>query len=171
MQDIPVPYADNSPGFTLLELLIVCLLISISLGLSIPSLRSSLVSDELASGSRKVISLIKSCRAKAVTEQEAYLIFYDSANRKLWYQPADKEKTADASSSITLPAAVSIQEIKQAGKGNDQDAITEGVWVSKEGYTDKTAIQLVDKENNRLNLLISPFLPTITITEGPIDFP
>lgn len=170
MRDIPEHYSNSSPGFTLLELLIVCLLISISLGLSIPSLRNSLMSDELAAGSRKVISLIKSSRAKAVTDQEAYLIFYDSAARKLWYQQADEEKTADASASITLPADVYIQEIKQASGGNAQDAMNTGIWISREGYMDKTAIQLVDKENNSLNLLISPFLPTITISDGPIDF-
>ena len=169
MQDIPLAHSQHSPGFTLLELLIVCLLISISLGLSIPSLRNSLMSDELAAGSRKVISLIKSSRAKAATDQKAYLIFYDSAERKLWYQLADEEKTADAGASITLPAEVSIQEIKQAGKGNTQDAMSKGILISREGYMDKTAIQLVDKENNSLNLLISPFIPTITVTEGPID--
>ena len=162
----------RSRGFTLLELLIVCLLISISLGLSIPSLRNTLMTDELAAGCRKVISLIKSSRAKAVTEQEAYLIFYDSTARKLWYQPADAEETADASASITLPPEVYIHEIRQASSGgNAQDAMDTGIWISREGYMDKTAIQLMDKENNSLNLLISPFLPTITVTEGPIDFP
>ncbi len=170
MQDIPAQDSAGSQGFTLLELLIVCLLISISLGLSIPSLRSTLISDDLAAGSRKVISLIKSSRAKAVTDQAAYLIFYDSTKRKLWYQLADTEETADSSASITLPSDVSIQKIQQAGGGTSQDAMNKGVWISKEGYMDKTAIQLVDKENNSLNLLISPFLPTITITEGPIDF-
>jgi prepilin-type N-terminal cleavage/methylation domain-containing protein len=160
----------RSRGFTLLELLIVCLLISISLGLSIPSLRSTLMTDDLAAGCRKVISLIKSSRAKAVTEQEAYLIYYDSTERKLWYQPADAKETADTSASITLPSEVYIQKIKQASRSTDQDAMSTGIWISREGYMDKTAIQLVDKENNSLNLLISPFLPTITITEGPIDF-
>jgi Tfp pilus assembly protein PilE len=171
LQDISVHHSSRSLGFTLLELLIVCLLISISLGLSIPSLRNTLMSDELAAGSRKVISLTKSSRAKAVTDQEAYLIIYDSAERKLWYQPADEEKTANASGSIILPTDVTIQGIKQASRGDNQDAMTTGIWISREGYMDKTVIQLVDKENNSLNLLISPFLPTITITEEPIDFP
>ena len=169
MQDIPVHHSIRDQGFTLLELLIVCLLISISLGLSIPSLRSTLVTDELAAASRKVISLIKSSRAKATTAQEAYLIFYDPTERKLWYQRADEEKTDDATASITLPSDVTIQDIRQAGGGSGRDVMDRGIWISREGYMDKTAIQLVDNGNNSLNLLISPFLPTITITEGPID--
>ncbi len=170
MHDIPAQHSDGSPGFTLLELLIVCLLISISLGLSIPSLRSSLMTDELAAGSRKVISLIKSSRAKAVTEQQAHLIFYDPAEHKLWYQLADQEKSTESAASITLPAGVSIQEIKQAGAGSGHDTMSKGIWISREGYMDKTAIELVDKENNTLTLLVSPFLPVITVTEDPVSF-
>lgn len=160
-------------GFTLLELLIVCLLISISLGLSIPSLRSTLITDELASGSRKVISLIKSSRAKAVAEQKPYLIFYDSAERKLWYQQVEaenNEETAPSRSTVTLPAGIQIQEIKQASGSGDQDPAKNGIWISKQGYMDKTAILLVDGDNKNLSLLISPFLPTIKIVEGIIDF-
>ncbi|MCF8055894.1 MAG: prepilin-type N-terminal cleavage/methylation domain-containing protein [Desulfocapsa sp.] len=171
MQEAPTQDSVSSRGFTLLELLIVCLLISISLGLSIPSLRSTLTSDDLAAGSRKVISLVKSSRAKAVTDQEAYLIFYDSAERKLWYQKADDEKTTDTSAAITLPSDVYIQDIKQAGGGSAQDTMNSGIWISREGYMDKTVIQLADMEGKSLNLVISPFLPTINVTEGPVTFP
>jgi len=159
-------------GFTLLELLIVCLLISVSLGLSIPSIRSSLVSDDLASGSRKVISLIKSSRAKAVAEQKPYLIFYNSAKRELWYQQADEEKknSSPARASIILPGTVRIHEIKQATGSSDQDPVKNGIWISKQGYMDETAIHLVGDGDDSLSLLISPFLPTIKIVEGTIDF-
>jgi prepilin-type N-terminal cleavage/methylation domain-containing protein len=157
-------------GFTLLELLMVCLLISISLALSIPSLRNSIVTDQLATGSRKVISLVKSCRAKAVANQEAYLIFYDSAERKLWYQKAGGEESSEAHSSIVLPPDIHIQAIKQASGSSAPDIMETGIWVSRQGYMDKTGIQLVNKTNESLNLLISPFLPTIKITEGAIEF-
>lgn len=159
-------------GFTLLELLIVCLLISISLGLSIPSIRSSLLSDDLASGSRKVISLVKSCRAKAMSDQKPYLIFYDSAEHTLWYRQAEQKETQEltARSSITLPATVEVREIKQAAGSSDKDPAKDGIWVSKQGYVDQTAIYLSDDGNNNLSLLISPFLPTIKVVEGSIDF-
>ena len=159
--------STGKQGFTLLELLIVCLLISISLGLSIPSLRSTLITDDLASGSRKVISLIKSARAKAVTNREPYLIFYDSAERKLWYRQAD---ASDAHSSITLPAGVRIEEIKQASEKSGRNPALDGLWISKQGYMDETGIQLTDKGNSILSLLISPFLPDIQVTDEAISF-
>ncbi len=159
-------------GFTLLELLIVCLLISISLALSIPSIRSSLITDDLASGSRKVISLIKSCRAKATSDQKPYLILYDTAERTLWYRPADQKEKQEltARSSITLPDTVQIRQIKQATGSSDKDPVKDGIWISRQGYVDQTTIYLSDSGNNNLSLLISPFLPTIKIVEGIIDF-
>lgn len=159
-------------GFTLLELLIVCLLISISLALSVPSLRNSLMTDQLATGSRKVISLVKSARSKAVMNQVPYLIFLDPAEQRLWYQKAsgDEEVTAAAHSSITLPSGVRILEIKQAGAGKNQDPVADGIWISRQGYMDSTIIRLVDRENRSISLLISPFLQTIQAVDGPVTF-
>lgn len=158
-------------GFTLLELLIVCLLISISLTLAIPSLRSSLVTDELGSGSRKIISLIKSCRAKAISGHEAFRIYYDAAEGRVWYQPAeaDEKEALVLHSSITLPPGIRIQEIKQATARGKQDFNKNGIWVSREGYMDKTAIRLIDSHNRSLSLLVSPFLPAIKVVEGSAD--
>lgn len=163
---------SSQKGFTLLELLIVCLLISISLALSIPSLRSSLITDDLASGSRKIISLIKSGRAKAISEQKSYLIFYDPAERRLWYQQSDakEEEVLSLHASIILPETTWINTIKQATGGNEQNPIKTGIWISKQGYMDKTAIHLIGKGNESLSLIISPFLPTIKVVEGSIDF-
>jgi prepilin-type N-terminal cleavage/methylation domain-containing protein len=157
-------------GFTLLELLIVCFLISISLALSIPSLRNTLLTDNLAAGSRKVISLVKTGRAKAVTNREAYLILYNSAERELWYQKVGDEETPDERSTITLPTGIRIEQIKQANGKTNHDPARDGVWISKQGYMDTTGIQLIDKANNRITMLISPFLPTIHVTEGAISF-
>jgi len=157
-------------GFTLLELLIVCFLISISLALSIPSLRNTLITDSLAAGSRKVISLVKTGRAKAITTQEAYIILYDSAERKLWYQKVGDEETPNDRSIITLPSGIRIEQIKQANGKAKHDPAKDGIWISKQGYMDATGIQLTDKANNRITLLISPFLPNIQVTEGAISF-
>lgn len=161
-------------GFTLLELLIVCLLISISLVLSVPSLRNSLVSDQLAAGSRKIISLVKSARNKAVTTRRPYLILFDPTEQRLWYREADADDTEEGEPrgpSVTLPSGIRIVEIKQAGGGQKLDPAKTGIWISKQGYMDKTAIRLNDGSDKSLSLLVSPFLPTIKVLDEPVSFP
>ncbi len=156
-------------GFTLLELLIVCLLISISLAFAIPTLRNTLVTDELASGSRKVISLIKSSRAKAVSQHKAFFIFYDISEGKFWYQPeATKEESKIVPPSITLPPGIKIRKVTQAS--TSKKAQQNSIWISKQGYMDKTAIELISKDNKSISLLISTFLPTIKVVEGSFVF-
>ncbi len=151
----------------------VCFLISISLALAIPAIRNTLVTDQLATGSRKVISLIKSARSKAVMTQQPYLIFHNPAEQKLWYQEAsaEREESTDVKRhSITLPADVHILDIKQAGGANDQNPAKDGLWITKQGYMDKTAIHISDGSNRSVSLLISPFLHTIQVLDEPVQF-
>jgi prepilin-type N-terminal cleavage/methylation domain-containing protein len=171
LRNIPSPHSAADQGFTLLELLIVCLLITISLAMSVPNLRTSLVSDQLAAGSRKIISLITSSRSRAVMNHEPYLIFFDPAEQKIWYRKAgDKGDEIISRHSVTLPSGIRIEEIKQASGGSEQDPMKDGLWISKQGYMDKTLIRLIDTKNRSINLLISPFLFTIETTDGPVDF-
>ena len=143
--------------------------------MSVPSIRTSLITDQLASSSRKTISLVTSSRNRAIRDNEAQRIFFNSSERKIWYQKAD-EKDEDARKdiasrhSITLPVDIRIEEIKQANGGSDNDPTKDGIWVSKQGYMDKTIIRLSNKSNESISLIISPFLFNIQISDGPVTF-
>lgn len=161
-------HGSQKDGFTLLELLIVCLLISISLAFAIPTLLSSFGTDELGSASRKVIALLKSSRSQAVTRHIAILIYYDPDQGRLWYQAAESNEGPPLPhSSITLPAGVRIDSIQQAsGAATTANHSPGPIWISPKGYMDKTAIYLVDRSNKGISLVVSPFLPTIKVLEG-----
>jgi prepilin-type N-terminal cleavage/methylation domain-containing protein len=169
-------------GFTLIELLIVCLLITISLAISIPTLRHSLVSDQLGAGSRKVISLLTSARGRAARDGVPQLISFNLSERKIWYEAVpdrgsvegeDKTEADDKSpvrSQIQLPEGIRIEEISQAGGGDDYDPLTDGLWISKQGYMDKTFIRLSDEDNETLYLLIMPYFFDIAVKEEFFGF-
>ena len=93
------------------------------------------------------------------------------AEGTLWYQPAEaKNKTNIAHSSITLPPGIQIRKITQASKSSNKKSNPNSIWISKQGYMDKTAIELVATDNTSITLLISAFLPIIKVIEGSIDF-
>lgn len=155
------------------------MLISISLALSLPTMRSAFVGDELAAGSRKVISLITSARGRAARDGVPQLVSYEDSSRKLWYMPVeeeesekDGEETDDADplrrSLVTLPEGVRIDEIKQAGGGDDARPLQDGLWVSKQGYMDKTFIRLTDEDNVSMYLIIKPFFFDVQVVD---EFP
>jgi prepilin-type N-terminal cleavage/methylation domain-containing protein len=152
-------------GFTLLELIIVCVLITISLAFSLPSFRQALVIDQLAASSRKVIALIREVRLLAAQEQQPYLIHFDLDRKKIWYQPdipgSEKEKQQiNPWPGIEFPAPIRLQDIQTATTEKKQGGAV-ALWINKQGYMEQTILHLADDQNNIISLVISPFLSTI----------
>lgn len=163
----PVPHGRfaNQQGFTLLELIIVCLLITVSLAFSVPNLRQALVIDQLAANSRKVMALIKEVRNLAAQKQQPYLIHFDLDRKKIWYQqdvPASKEekKQEHHHPSIQFPPSVRIQDL-QIGTTEKKTSGEVVLWVNRQGYLEQTILHLADDQDNIISLIFSPFYRTI----------
>ena len=161
----PQDRVANQQGFTLLELIIVCLLISISLAFSVPNLRQALVVDQLAAQSRKVMALIKEVRNLAAEKQQSYLITFDLDRKKIWYQrdlPASKDeiKHGNPHPTIEFPSSVRIQDL-QIGTPEKKTSGEVAFWVNRQGYVEPTILHLADDQNHIISLELSPFFGTI----------
>lgn len=152
-------------GFTLLELVIVCVLITISLAFSLPSFRQALVVDQLAASSRQVIALIREVRLLAAQEQQPYLIHFDLDRKKIWFQPdipgsEEGKEQISSQPGIEFPPSVRLQDIQTATTEKKQGGEV-AIWINKQGYMEQTILHLADDRNNIISLVISPFLSTI----------
>jgi prepilin-type N-terminal cleavage/methylation domain-containing protein len=162
---VPHDHLTNQKGFTLLELIIVCLLISVSLAFSVPNLRQALVIDQLAANSRKVIALIQQVRNLAAQKQQPYLVYFDLDRKKIWYQqdvPASKEekKQGIPHPNIQLSPSVRIRDL-QIGTAEKKMSGDTTLWVNKQGYVEQTILHLTDDQDNVITLVLSPFFSTI----------
>lgn len=163
----------NPPGFTLLELIIVCLLITVSLAFSVPRLRQTLVIDQLAASSRKVIALIKEVRQLAAQEQQPYLISFDLDRNKIAYQQDVSESKGEKEPgspqpTIELPPSVRFQDILIGGAGKKSSGEVT-LWINKQGYMEQTTLHLADEQDNIISLVLSPFLSTIKVYDTYIN--
>lgn len=152
-------------GFTLLELIIVCLLITVSLAFSIPNLRQALVIDQLAASSRKIIAVIREARALAAQEQHPYLIHFDLERKKIWYQQdlaesKEGEELMQPQPGIQIPPSVRLQDIQSGTEGKKTSGKVT-LWINKQGYMDQTILHLADDQDNIISLVLSPFFSTI----------
>ena len=151
-------------GFTLLELIIVCLLISVSLAFSVPNIRKALVIDQLAASSREIIAIIKEVRTLAAQEQQPYLLYFDLNGKKIWYEPdigeEDKKEPEPPSPTIELLPSVHFQDIV-CGTAEKIISGEVSLWINKQGYMDQTILHLADDEDNIISLVLSPFLSNI----------
>jgi prepilin-type N-terminal cleavage/methylation domain-containing protein len=163
----------NRQGFTLLELIIVCLLITISLAFSVPALRQTLVVDQLAASSRKVIALIREVRMLATQEQQPYLIHFDLDKKKIWYRadvatPTEEQQRPDSQPGIQFPPSVYFKDI-QSGTTEKKLSGELALWINRQGYMEQTILHLADDQDNIISLVISPFLSTIKANDSYIS--
>jgi len=161
----------NNGGYTLIELVVVTVLIGIVLYLGLPALRDTLLDDSLKSASRQLVGTIRELRSEAVREQVDYVLLFDLNHNNYWTYTADMtpEKRDDRRRyAKPFPEGVRVEDIRLAG----QEKQTEGegaITFYKKGYVQPALIHLAWDER-RLTVVLEPFLSTVKIHEGYVDY-
>jgi type II secretory pathway pseudopilin PulG len=162
----------NESAFTLVELLVVCLLISITLAVTVPTLRDSLVTNDLKTATRRIIGAIRELREDAVREQQSYTIYFDMGKNRVWYAKDDnkarEEQTTSLKSEVQFPPAVRVLDIWTKSDGR-QSLGTATLWISRQGYMDMTVIHITN-DSDTMTISFSPFLSSIKVVDGYAEF-
>jgi prepilin-type N-terminal cleavage/methylation domain-containing protein len=161
--------SKRQSGFTLLELIIVCVLIGMLLVVSVPTMRNNLLDDPIRSAGRKVIGYVSGVREKAVREQQPYLLYFDLDENRLWSLPESDEKNgikeAPDEGVLQMPEDVDLRDLWSKTIGTTSRGIPE-LWISRQGYLDQSIIHIEDEDGEALSLLVLPFIPVIELHEG-----
>ena len=70
----PTPRKHSNHGFTLLELLVVMLILTVLILVAVPSITRGLASLRLENSSRQIAAALRVARAKAIRKQEIYFM-------------------------------------------------------------------------------------------------
>lgn len=163
-------YLKKSQGFTLLELLIVCCLISLFLVVSVPAVHNGLLNNSLKSDCRKLIGLVRGVRELAIREYQPYLLKVDFSEGKVWYKKDSLEtndKTIEESFSepkLILSSDVEFEDIWSKSVGTINKGVVE-MWISNQGYMEKHVIHIRSGEE-KLSLVLRTFSPEVDLHEG-----
>ena len=107
----------SSPGFTLLELIIVMIIIGLMSVLVVPVIGGSLSNMELKTAAKKTASALRYCRNKAATQKTIYIAGIDFATNIISVEnkkkASEKPEEADEPDLKTykLPDGVHIEKI------------------------------------------------------------
>ncbi len=156
---------EGEEAFTLLELLVVCALISIMLAVTVPTLRDTVFTDPIRVSTRKIIGTIKGLREKAIREQQDVELHYSMEEGRLWYEEGLDEDTVLKKNEILLPENVKIVDV-WTHSGGRVDFGSSSLRIFKQGYMDQTVITLEDDGETTVSIVLSPFLGSIQVVDN-----
>ena len=107
-------------GFSLLELIVVLVLLSLSIALVAPSLSRFSKSVELKAAAKKIAAILRYSRSEAITKGKVYQVLFDSnlllvkvqSMESEDQQEEEKKEAKNPPKAFTLPPGIQMKEIK-----------------------------------------------------------
>ena len=156
----------------MIELVVVMSLIVMMIGLTMPKIRTSLLSDGLKRTALRMVGMASNLKDEAVREQRSYALHLDMARQQYWIGFAamtEEEQALALDNAEKLPRDVQILDVwfKEGGKVTEGEA---AILFFKKGYVQPSAIHLGDDDGRRFTLVLSPFVGNVKVMETYVDF-
>lgn len=158
----------KAQGFTLLELILVVVVLSIVLGIGLPKLGSFLAADELKASALRLMAALNDARNKAMLEQRYFRVYLEVGTPNL---------------SIERVESVRDEASKKAAKKISDSVIVKGLWVkgkeilregealltfSPTGYSEAFCIYLEDSMGREFSIGMNAFGTYLLLSEGAV---
>ncbi len=151
---------SRDEGFTLLEIVIVVLIISMAMAVSYPALSRGSSALRLRSTGRDVLNTFRYAREKAVTEQVRMIVTVDREKQQLIFSNGLGEN----SRRYSMPGEVKIQRMARAGT-----EVVEGPMVVRflpNGSADNAEVLLRSDAGYTLRIITDPITGGARIESG-----
>jgi general secretion pathway protein H len=140
----------NAGGFSLLEVVMVILIMSLTLAVSYPVLSRGTSSLHLRASGRDILNLMRYAREKAITEQTGMMIVADRDTKKVVLS----SDLGQGVHSVSLPKDVKIEKLLFSGKEVPEGSLL--IRFLSNGSSDSAEILLVADNGARLRVFTDP---------------
>ena len=164
-----------APGFTLLELAVVLLLIGLVLAIAMPRF-SAFQGTELRSQARRLAARSHYLYQEAGAQKVLLRLNFD-LNRSVYFvtrldpfaaRPAFRRETGPAGGIVSMPAEVRLRDVWVEGGGLFHNGIVRSQFYPG-GGADATVVHLRDRKGEVITLGIAPFDGSVTIIPGDLS--
>lgn len=158
-------------GFTLIELMVVMMMITIILAVAIPRFDGGVLQDPTKAVARRMINTVRSLRSEAVQHQQVHALVIDLDNQRFWKLNGAMDEQAVAAAAekaYTLPESVRFMEILF----RNREAATTGkttIHFYPAGYSDHAVIRLLNDDRDRFSFVVEPLLPKLRFLDEWTD--
>jgi prepilin-type N-terminal cleavage/methylation domain-containing protein len=157
----------TTKGFTLLEMTVVVLLLSILLGFTLPAIQDGALVESLAGTARKIAWAVKQLKHDALTRQTTHALHLDLDNGHIWAiqeDPPDETAGDQNATPWALPENMRIESVRFP----DQQDTRSGEVILRfypQGFSDRATIRLEQDNGDHTDILIETFLPFARILD------
>ena len=157
--------SNTGAGFTLLELIIVMLLLTILLGFAVPAFQGNGFTNSGDKVVRELLYAVKKLKTAALSRQIMHQLHLDLDADRIWVtreQELPDSATPARTSEWTLPDNIHIAHVRFP----DHREIKSGTVVMAfypQGYSDRAIVRLTDSEGLSTDLIVEAFLPMAKI--------
>ncbi len=165
---------NKNYGFTLFELIIVLLIISMMLGLVAPRIFSGIFRSDLDKSSNAIISLVDETRSRSMLTRESRFMIIDQDQQVIRVVdeiPDEFGLFSDNGTSYELKNVL-IKDVF-TGVSLSQGPQKVNIEFFPNGLVNPFMIHLIDDNDNQKTILIKPFNPRAEVFDGlvyPEDF-
>ncbi len=166
--DQPTP--DNR-GFTLIELVVVCALISLVLFLSIPRLEKIHTAGNMRQASQWLVINIPRLKEQAIQQQIDLSLHLDMRDNILWVSSpdmTDEQRDAARKEGFRLSESIRILDVEFPGEPVLSGGNAEICFYSR-GFSDRAWIHLAEEDRKR-SFLVETFLNNVEQHDGYLGF-
>jgi len=161
---LPMPFSGAGNGFTLIEIAVVILLISIMLLVALPRLPDSPLTDQTRKTKRWVILKVQDLKERAVRDQKTYSLHVGIDSRRLWITSddmSDESKEKAEKKAFKLDEDLKVLDVEYPGDEKIESGRADILFYAK-GYSDRAIIHMSDSDA-RFSFQIEPFLSNVKL--------
>jgi prepilin-type N-terminal cleavage/methylation domain-containing protein len=160
-------------GFTLIELIVVMVLISLTASFAVPKIRAGLDANELKTAVRRFIGLVAETGQEARSKRVALELRFDADEHLFTTVPVAPDTSVEEKN-IYAKAQIgeSVEVVDIASAHGDKITHSAGdltIRFSSRGYVDKTIVHFRGDNGDELSVTLSPFLGVTRVLAGYVS--
>ncbi|MCI5219892.1 MAG: prepilin-type N-terminal cleavage/methylation domain-containing protein [Candidatus Electrothrix sp. LOE2] len=162
-------------GFTLIELIIVMVLISLTASFALPKIQANLYSNELRASAQRFVGLVTEAAQEARAKHVAVALRFDADAKAFLAVPVtagpetEEEEADKAYLRAKLDDSVTLAGIETRHDNATATTDDTGILFTTKGYTGKTVVHFEGDNGDQVSVILSPFLGVARILEGRVS--
>ena len=167
-QPTPIRPSHATSGFTLIELIVVILLMTILLGFAIPAFKGDILTGSQETVARELMAAVKKLKIAALHRQCVHTLHLNLDQGRLWVTQQTKANDQGDPARLSdweLPNSTRIAQVRFPGEREIRSGTVE-IRFYPQGYSDRAIVRLVGEDAAVTELVIEAFLPMAMMASG-----